>query len=94
MSHLGHRRGKVSLPVLSCHDVTDRVFPYNLGFTVMTLNLKSHSLRKSDTFQYGLEIEKIDFSETLPIFNLYRVMNTNVKNLAICLTVSMATMIF
>ena len=55
---------------------------------------KSHSLRKSDTFQYGLEIEKIDFSETLPIFNLYRVMNTNVKNLAICLTVSMATTIF
>ena len=55
---------------------------------------KSHSLRKSDTFQYGLEIEKIDFSETLPIFNLYRVMNTNVKNMAICLTVSMATMIF
>ena len=33
--------------------------------------LKSHSLRKSDTFQYGLQIEKIDFSETLPIFNLY-----------------------
>ena len=33
--------------------------------------LKSHSLRKSDTSQYGLEIEKIDFSETLPIFNLY-----------------------
>ena len=26
--------GKVSLPGLSCHDVTDRVFPYNLGFTV------------------------------------------------------------
>ena len=40
-------------------------FPY----TVKTL--KSHSLGKSDTFQYGLEIEKIDFSETLPIFNLY-----------------------
>ena len=58
------------------------------------LKFKSHSLRKSDTFQYGLEIEKIDFSETLPIFNLYRVMNTNVKNLAICLTVSMATTIF
>ena len=33
--------------------------------------LKSRSLRKSDTFLYGLEIEKIDFSETLPIFNLY-----------------------
>ena len=26
--------GKVSLPGLSCHDVTDRVFPYDLGFTV------------------------------------------------------------
>ena len=33
--------------------------------------LKSHSLRKSDTFKYGLEMEKIDFSETFPIFNLY-----------------------
>ena len=39
------------------------------GFAPSTL--KSHSLRKSDTSQYGLEIEKIDFSETLPIFNLY-----------------------
>ena len=28
------RIGKVSLPGLSCHDVTDRVFPYDLGFTV------------------------------------------------------------
>ena len=27
-------KGKVSLPGLSCHDVTDRVFPYDLGFTV------------------------------------------------------------
>ena len=26
--------GQVSLPGLSCHDVTDRVFPYDLGFTV------------------------------------------------------------
>ena len=33
--------------------------------------IKSRSLRKSNTSQYGLEIEKIDFSETLPIFNLY-----------------------
>ena len=60
----------------------------------MSLDIKSHSLRKSDTSQYGLEIEKIDFSETLPIFNLYWEMNTNVKSLLIFLTVSMATTIF
>ena len=72
------------------------LYKFNVA-AILTLSirlLKSHSLRKSDTFQYGLEIEKIDFSETLPIFNLYRVMNTNVKHLAICLNVSMATMIF
>ena len=45
------------------HDVAD--------ILVVKRRFKSHSLRKSDTSQYGLEIEKIDFSETLPIFNLY-----------------------
>ena len=41
------------------------------GSPLFESKIKSHSLRKSDTSQYGLEIEKIDFSETLPIFNLY-----------------------
>ena len=37
--------------------------------------LKSHYLRASDSLNYGLEIEKIDFLEILPIFNFCREMN-------------------
>ena len=36
---------------------------------------KSHYLRASDSLHYGLEIEKIDFLEILPIFNFCREMN-------------------
>ena len=53
------------MPIQSC------VLNQSLLFHLCFINFKSHSLRKSDTSQYGLEIEKIDFSETLPIFNLY-----------------------
>ena len=49
----------------------DHLSSYVLFRGFKSVEFKSHSLRKSDTFQYGLEIEKIDFSETLPIFNLY-----------------------
>ena len=38
---------------------------------------KSHYLRASDSLNYGLEIEKIDFLEILPIFNFCREMNKN-----------------
>ena len=41
------------------------------------LILKSHYLRASDSLNDGLEIEKIDFLEILPIFNFCREMNKN-----------------
>ena len=36
---------------------------------------KSHYLRASDSLNYGLEIEKIDFREILSIFNFCQEMN-------------------
>ena len=39
--------------------------------------IKSHYLRASDSLNYGLEIEKIDFLEILPIFNFCQEMNKN-----------------
>ena len=38
-------------------------------------NIKSHYLRISDSLNYGLEIEKIDFLKILPIFNFCQEMN-------------------
>ena len=61
-------RNHLRLMYIQCQIRADRK---KLGTATIEFELKSHSLRKSDTSQYGLEIEKIDFSETLPIFNLY-----------------------
>ena len=41
------------------------------------IDVKSHYLRASDSLNYGLEIEKIDFLEILPIFNFCQEMNKN-----------------
>ena len=55
---------------------------------------KSHYLRASDSLNYGLEIEKIDFLEVLPIFKFGREMNKNAYFFQFFLSVSMATTIF
>ena len=54
---------------------------------------KSHYLRASDSLNYGLEIEKIDFLEILPIFNFYQEMNKNAYFSQFFTSVSMATTI-
>ena len=56
--------------------------------------LKSHYLRASDSLNYGLEIEKIDFLEILPIFNFCQEMNKNAYFSQFFTSVSMATTIF
>ena len=56
--------------------------------------LKSHYLRASDSLNYGLEIEKIDFLEILPIFNFCQEMNKNAHFSQFFTSVSMATTIF
>ena len=58
------------------------------------LVLKSHYLRASDSLNYGLEIEKIDFLEILPIFNFCQEMNKNAHFSQFFTSVSMATTIF
>ena len=55
--------------------------------------LKSHYLRASDSLNYGLEIEKIDFLEILPIFNFCQEMNKNAYFSQFFTSVSMATTI-
>ena len=57
-------------------------------------HLKSHYLRASDSLNYGLEIEKIDFLEILPIFNFCQEMNKNAYFSQFFTSVSMATTIF
>ena len=51
-------------------------------------------MRASDSLNYGLEIEKIDFLEILPIFNFCQEMNKNAYFSQFFTSVSMTTKIF
>ena len=61
---------------------------------IVVNEFKSHYLRASDSLNYGLEIEKIDFLEILPIFNFCQEMNKNAYFSQFFTSVSMATTIF
>ena len=68
--------------------------PYLPEFGSLAFLLKSHYLRATDSLNYGLEIEKIDFLEILPIFNFCQEMNKNAYFSQFFTSVSMATTIF
>ena len=65
------------------------------SYKLSSLNeLKSHYLRASDSLNYGLEIDKIDFIEILPIFKICQEMNKTAYFSQFFTSVYMATTIF